>query len=181
MQIHRGESDPEILACNKIHSRWISTAKFSSFSNDNNLGMITASDDGTIKLWDLTKKNLRSSQPKLIFSANSIHSRGVFALDESFRKVLSGSKDKSVCVSEVLDDGCIHRLTTFEHHSKVVKSVSWKNYHIPDQNVFLSGSEDNRVVLKDIRSSNNSDVSIIESFKAGVHTVTWNNTQGTYF
>lgn len=171
------KSEPKVIACSKIHSRWISTAKFSSFSKDNELSMLTASDDGTIRLWDLTKKNIVSEKPKLVTTAEHIHTRGIFALDEASGKILSGSKDKYICVSEVSGDGRIDLLQQYLYHSGVVKSVSWKSGDF-SPNIFLSGGQDNKIFMKDIRTSGEAENCNTECFQAGVHTVAWNNTSG---
>ena len=106
---------------------------------------LTASDDSTIKLWDLTKSS--SSAAKLLYqSGDTLHAKGIFCMDYHFDRglILTGSKDKTVristlqCIGGNGDDGDgdgdgvsssargdqhlqLDTLRVFEYHSKVVK------------------------------------------------------------
>lgn len=200
----------KLLMWFKGHDRWISSARFYSIqkgsheslnsngsnndvnepncdSNPNHrVAILTASDDGLVKIWDISKtcrasttsmtrmhdnesdwdiggrnssarvndkSDVDESQyeqtPQLLVSSACGHSKGIFAMDEKYGVIVTGSKDKSVCVSHLIDrsnvrsanvnkksnsstgKGCtggydMVTLSTFELHAGVVKSVSIK-------------------------------------------------------
>lgn len=175
-------SPEESLMSFKAHSRWISSAKFlSSQFNLNNssisssLHLLTAADDGIIKLWDISQCNQKSI-PKEISSSNCSHEKGIFAMDERNGYILTGSKDKSISISTILTTGNIKVQHTYEDiHDGVVKSVSWKSEMNENESstIFASGSQDYSVSIYDTRSS--IEITKIQSVHhGGVHTVGWN-------
>ena len=187
LQTPRGDhEESKLLMSSKCHSRWVSTNKFLSHQSQQQLYMITASDDGCVKIWDLTKcsVNTTHSSPKLITSNDSIHSkRGVYSFDESGGYIVSGSKDRTVCFSRVHLDGDMsiqQELRHDEYHHGVVKSVSWK-YEINNAkpNIYVSGGQDRVVCVKDIRQPQTEGyISLFEN-GSGVHHVEFDNTAMT--
>ncbi len=176
------DENDSVIYSFQAHSRWVSTAKFVtpgliSKSSENSLPIISASDDTTIKLWDAGKSHTSKKNrklPHLFWSSTKCHDRGVFALDICESLVLSGSKDKTVCVSQILSDGSpltpVHR---FSLHGGVVKSVDWKKDGCI--NLYASGGQDRRVCVKDIRArGDTADVEIEDCHDGGVHSVQWN-------
>ncbi len=176
----------------KAHQKWISDVKFLSEnicnkvdSNTQSIPIITSSDDGFIKVWDLGKcrKNSQSGfeEPKLIYKNNNIHDKGIFSMDEVNGLILTGSKDRSIVLSKLALSSTLtpsfEILSTFNHHYNVVKSVNWKRT-LNNENpvIFASGGQDRMVCIKDIRTNDtdNAELSIANAHDGGVHTVLWN-------
>ena len=194
------DKEDEIIHSFRAHSRWASTAKFvqpglingkstsAENHNNNSLPIITASDDATIKLWDAAKSYTSKKSgklPHLFWSSTKCHDRGVFSLDICGSWVLSGSKDKTVCVSQIQSSGApLTPLHRFCLHSKVVKSVDWKkeeygaNASTTQPIIYASGGQDGLVCVKDIRvggkNIDTADVEIENCHDGGVHSVSWN-------
>ncbi len=182
------DNESRSLLCSfRAHTRWVSTAKFvyAGESSDENtsLKVLTASDDATIKLWDLSKnyhsKRVNALCPPCIMTSKDIHDRGIFALDVSNENVLTGSKDKSVAISVIESSGTSLKLKSrYCLHSGVVKSVSWSNtsdakHYAPI--IFASGGQDRRVCVKDTRiGGDTAQVELENCHEGGVHTVLFN-------
>lgn len=167
----------DVLMSFKAHKRWISTAKFiaTSTSCGNKLNVVTASDDSTIKIWDISSTaisaTLSYAKPKQQQTANNIHEKGIFSLDYSpnSNALLTGSKDKSVALSRIRSDSFIEVVSRYDDlHTGVVKCVSWSL----DNNVFASASQDSSVCIMDTRTK---DVAarISHAHCGGVHTCAW--------
>lgn len=137
----------------QAHSRWVSTARFlhtctlSSLSASSTFPLITASDDATIKIWDLGRAG--KSKPKLLSSSNQVHNRGVFGMEIVGDMVVTGSKDKTVAVSQIDPaGGPLQLLSRYDElHSSVVKAVDLQ----ANGKVFASGSQDRSVCVVDTR------------------------------
>jgi WD40 repeat protein len=164
---------PALLYHFKAHAKWVSGARFVPAAvRADSMSVVTTADDGLVKVWDLAKQGKKSAQ--LLLASQEPHDRGIFALDVAGDTILTGSKDKTVCLSR-LDAGCsgLAAESRFELHSGVVKSVEW----CPGSNgrVFASGAQDRSVCVKDVRSRrpDHAEVEIIDAHPGGVHTVKW--------
>jgi WD40 repeat protein len=175
----------------QAHSRWVSTARFldSSFlsagadSASMNVGtidgkesgvaphmlpIITASDDATVKIWDVGRAGKK--KPKLLSSSNQLHNRGIFSLEVAGDTVVCGSKDKTVTVSKITPGGLSSQpLARYALHSGVVKAVDVQS----NGAVFASGSQDRSVCIKDTRvgSTQSAEVELTDCFGGGVFSV----------
>ena len=181
------------------HGRWVSGARFlhcdlKSSSNSSSMYVLTTSDDGKVKLWNVNRSRVSSSSsssshkmPELLWTSSSIHDRGIFGFDLMGTSVLTGAKDRTVCYSQVNLDGSVLTPTTqFCMHSGVVKSVSWQRclatthgQGYQDCKIFASGSQDRSICIKDIRSgsatsTDKPDIDLEEAHASGVHTVQFN-------
>ena len=184
----------EPLLTFRAHQRWVSCAKFlshnESCANYSGINILTAADDGLVKLWDAAQTSkskhheMSNSIAKLQSMSTCGHApgRGIFSLDECKMEILTGSKDRSVCVSRVTGVGDITPLHKFsELHDNVVKSVSWQ---CPAATIFASGSQDRSVCIKDTRNGydGRADVEVADAHGGGVHTVQWcPHTMGEHF
>ena len=197
-----GASSIGMISVFKAHDRWVSVSKFlsrplsnNSSDSDKRMPILTSSDDGSVKLWDLgrcrsgeeRKDQALYKKPLLLSrSTSALHSRGIFALDEENREILTGSKDFSICHSRILDSTSqISLLSHFNLHNKVVKTVEWcrDSDHANAPNLFASGSQDRSVCIKDIRIGSASDVcspdlKISQAHDGGVHTISWSQNVG---
>jgi len=148
--------------------------------------------------------------PQLLAQSTSIHARGVFSLDVwapgsgsssgsgsdcggsggsaawvDGVRVLTGSKDRQVCVSRLHTSSSASSSSSFvvdrafdELHSGVVKCVHWADADTlgggGGGQVFASGGQDRAVCVKDCRSASAApDVVIADAHSGGVHTVHW--------
>lgn len=174
----------------QAHTRWVSTARFldpmilSSSADDAGamgstsmtggqeggtmLPVITASDDATVKIWDVGRAGKK--KPKLLSSSNQVHSRGIFCLEVVGDAVVCGSKDKTVSVSKITPTGLSSQpLARYELHSGVVKAVDVQS----SGTVFASGSQDRSVCIKDTRVGNtrSAETELTDCFGGGVFSV----------
>jgi len=170
---------PALLYHFKAHSKWVSAARFvPTAARAGSMPVITTADDGMVKVWDMARQGKKSAQ--LLLASQEPHNRGIFALDVAGDAILTGSKDKTVCLSR-LDAGCggLKAESRFELHSNVVKSVEW----CPGSNghVFASGAQDRSVCVKDARCGRpcHPEVEILDAHSGGVHTVAWAPLSGT--
>lgn len=197
-----------VLMSFRAHSKWIGSAKLLQNPNytyqQTGTGASTAglyvascSDDSIVKIWDVSVSKEVSGgrnvnkHPYLAAETREAHSRGIYAMDIcGGTSMLTGSKDKTVSVSEIYYSGSptrasveLRRISQFHLHGGVVKTVAWQSSQPIDDiagsgrnspNVFSSGGADNCVVIKDIRSGDRSDLVINGIYqRGGVHTVSW--------
>jgi hypothetical protein len=183
------------------HDRWISNSKFVSGNQTrDSILVISSSDDGFVKVWDLSKTccvsqahlsdGSNESLPLLLAKSNCSHTKGIFAMDEFWGTILTGSKDKNVAISVMRDNGsgssttshALDTLRTFDYHSRVVKCVAWKYSCCDDAHsnpsgepvIFASASQDGDVCIKDSRvSSSDPEISITDAHIGGTHSVSW--------
>lgn len=192
----QGQEPGSVITSFKAHDRWVSGAKFIEMEMQASctsawdritggagvgvgpMMVLTASDDATVKLWDLSKVRRSDAsvdetaasfssmrqKPLLLSTNKSIHSKGIFAMDVSHRggKVLTGSKDRRVCFSRLVGERgavCVER--SFEMHAGVVKAVAWQEAHgsWTDVTTFASGSQDRSVCVK-VRICNKASLSV---------------------
>jgi hypothetical protein len=175
--------DSSTLISFKAHDRWVSAAKFCgpNYFSASCFPVITTSDDGMLKIWDLNKASCNvkvgssTVLPKLLLSTNKLHDRGIYTMDEKNGLIITGSKDRTICLSKI-ENSSIVVDSVYDIHSRVVKSVSWMHSDTVSANVFISGGQDRRVALKDIRSNNLSspDLYINDAHNGAVHTVAFN-------
>ena len=189
-----------VLCSFKAHDRWVASAQFvdtlnhgqESVANVGTLPVITASDDATVKLFDVSKsyysKKTQSHQPVLLWTSKTMHDRGIFALDTYGTRVVTGSKDRTVAVGTIDPTGSVLVPTNrFALHSGVVKSVDWQRGS-GTAAIFASGGQDRCVSIRDTRAPSQTgpdgeraEISIEECHEGGVHTVQWNPFAGSEY
>lgn len=198
-KIGGAREDKGVAISFRAHQRWIAAAKFLYFSapsistatSSDRLHIITASDDGSMKIWDLSKVNKRLF-PALMTTSTPHTGKGIFALDCQGGLILTGSKDKDIVLSGVTEGCDVEQLRRFEWHGGCVKSVAWRvawsengctaNNNAGDassctsssSNLFASGGQDRLVCVKDVRShSSRADIELQNVHEGGVHAVSW--------
>ena len=102
----------------------------------------SASDDGTIKLWNTTTAECDST-----LNGHSSHVTSV-AWNNDGTKLASGSYDTTVRIWSVGSAGTFECESTLTGHSSAVRAVTWN----PDGSMLASGSEDNTIKLWDAQS-----------------------------
>jgi hypothetical protein len=184
----------------QAHQRWVSCSKFLSGEAAErgaaSAKLLTAADDGLVKVWDLAQTSQLTSRQnaRLLTSSSCGHApgRGIFSLDERGGDLVTGSKDRRVCVTRLTPAGLLAPLASFsELHEGVVKSVCWswqQQEQVQGESegeqqwqqpvVFASGGQDRRVCVKDTRSGfggngGAADLEVLEAHGGGVHTVSW--------
>ena len=106
-----------------------------SFSHDGS-SLVTASNDGTVRIWDISKgkcKKVMRDDGKFMLSAT-------YSPDDSY--IAAASYDKYVRIWSAVSGKLIHKL---EGHTDIVTNVSFS----PDGGMLASGSEDNTICIWD--------------------------------
>jgi WD40 repeat protein len=197
----------------KGHSgRWIADAKFipgpiistsSSNGNNNNAQppppsrLVTAGNDGTICLWDLSTVSISTGIPKLLHrTGKSLHTSGIFCMDvTSYTNnnyndlmICTGSKDKSIAISslESLTNDATGGtpIWTSRFHTAKVGSVKLQS---PISTMLASASDDGSVGIHDYRMNGNNGggssslVAKLDNAHARPHSVLWDPYNETMF
>ena len=168
----------------KAHGgRWICDAQFMTTpsSSPSSLFVATAANDGTVCLWDMNQRSCKTHAPKLLFqSTKELHAKGIFSMDvlstsNSNRMVATGSKDKTVAVSNILDCGKSSMLWRTTFHSSKVSAVQWQKSTSNGQHPLLaSASDDGLIGIHDTRSSSASTPTmVISDAHDKPHSVVW--------
>ncbi len=167
-----GAQDPFISF--KGHRGWISSVRFITLPNrSSNMFLLSSSNDSVVSLWDLSKVSSKGI-PMNMFSNTSLHGGGVFSMDALNDKVVTGSKDQTVCFS-ALTESEIQPITRFDEiHEGVVKCV-----HLRDGNTFASTGNDCRIQVTDSRLSSPA-ATISDAGHGGqvVNSVRWHPSNG---
>jgi len=187
-------TDPLLLSF-RGHDRWVSSVRFVdrlSTAATPAITLASAADDGRVMIWDLalagagieigqseSKPKTKAKQPKQLCWSHCGHGgKGIFAMDVLGDSILTGSKDRSVSYSILDGSGeAISMVSSYNLHSGVVKSVSWKGISFmagSPSHIFASGSQDGSVAVKDTRTnSEDPELYIDSAHSGGVHSVQW--------
>ncbi|KAK1929481.1 POC1 centriolar B [Phytophthora citrophthora] len=155
----------------KAHNGWISAVSLArSIQGKANL-LLTASNDASVKLWDLNHSSALLSTPKLVFSNTDLHNKGIFGMDVCGDSVLTCSKDKTVVLSQLRGgSGQLEMKQRFEEHVGVVKCVRFARCN---PQIFASAGNDRELRVFDARVAMNPNVVTI----GGVHSRAINSVQ----
>ena len=174
--------DP-VLSWKGHGGRWIADARFLPAVATSNISiprrLVTAGNDGTVCLWDLSSTSLTTGAPRLSHRTNkSLHSSGIFSMDVKIQQddclIVTGSKDKSIAVSTLSqlsrDDGPSWRS---HFHTGKVSCVSFSSLTM---NLIASASDDSLVAIHDMRQSgldSNGIVACLEDSHVRPHSAVW--------
>jgi hypothetical protein len=192
-----GASHP--LVSWKAHSgRWIADAQFLSLGGGGGTDepcpapvgrLVTAGNDGTVCLWDLSSQSRTTGAPRLLAQSNKqLHTSGIFCMDLHTRcsgsstmigttLMATGSKDKTIAVTDISnnanDTSCLRTATlpipiwksTF--HTAKVTAVQWQSVGITGAPcnsatgtpLLASASDDGQVAVHDCRVNGNTIIS----------------------
>ena len=137
------EIQEEWMTCQTIHSRWISEIQFITDQL-----LLSVSDDGTISLSKIDKNDYGYLSLNQIFN-KLIHEKGIYTVNEKDLMVVTGSKDKSVTLSQLHPTSLIENRKYLNYHTGVVKCVRWSPFQ--DSNNFISAGADKIVNIYDHR------------------------------
>eukprot|EP00536_Pseudo-nitzschia_multiseries_P005427 jgi/Psemu1/295884/fgenesh1_pm.101_\ len=185
----------------KAHSgRWIADAKFLPGPNaamettppSATLApsrLVTAGNDGTVCLWDLSTVSSSTGAPRLLFrTGKEYHSSGIFCMDAVSSRVnnpsgssdvmiCTGSKDKSIVVSSLdsmsTGDATTQAVWRSRFHTAKVGAVKLQS---PNSTLLASASDDGIVALHDVRTSGTEaspPVATLEDAHDRPHSVLW--------
>ncbi|MGB3346188.1 MAG: tetratricopeptide repeat protein, partial [Candidatus Humimicrobiia bacterium] len=135
----------ECLRTFKGHKGWVKSIDVSKLSKPvgrtkKKQYIISGSDDGTIKLWDLNNGECLLTFEGHKYGINTI----AFSKDD--RYIISGSSDNTIKLWDLNSGEC---LRNFEGHNKAVKDL----VITPDGGFIISGSLDDTLRLWDLNSS----------------------------
>ncbi|KAF0685940.1 Aste57867_22258 [Aphanomyces stellatus] len=118
-------SDPSYQAAPlhsfRAHQGWCSGVNFKLSTRDTTR-VITAANDGLVKLWSLSSVRLKTLMQ--VASTATLHASGIFSIDvePTHQLVATGSKDQTVGLS-IVTPTTIQLSHTLTHHAGVVKCV----------------------------------------------------------
>lgn len=165
----------------KSHSgRWISSACFIPSATIPLL--MTAGNDGRICIWDASSVNTVTGMPRLNYqSSTDLHSSGIFCMDvttsspgSSSCVACSGSKDKSVALSQLTPEGILRTTWRSTYHTSKVAAIRIQPTG-GEIKILASASDDGRIALHDVRTT--AIVTSINNAHAKPHSVEWNPLQ----
>lgn len=160
----------------KAHAgRWIAEARFltsttttGSSSHQQEHHLVTAGNDGTVCLWDLTSRQrgpAGGGLPRLLAQSNkhNLHSSGIFAMDtikqgQGEYRIATASKDKTIRVSRIGSSSSSPQWNewTSHHHTRKVGDVRFATLGGNDDNqhstLLASAGDDGIVAIHDTRT-----------------------------
>jgi len=156
--------------------RWIADARF--LPNDANSKtyspnrLVTAGNDGTVCLWDLTSTSVKTCAPKLLVQTTKLlHSSGIFSMDVHVKNsteiyVSTGSKDKTIAISALNRLNC-DPIWRSDFHKAKVGSVSFTSASLNP--LIASASDDGSVAIHDSRTDGMTGKSGVVAHLDGPH------------
>jgi hypothetical protein len=195
--------DP-VLSWKAHNGRWIADAKFlpsstqktskQSDSSETPSRLVSAGNDGTVCLWDLSTVSSSTGAPKLLHrTGKSYHGSGIFCMDlssssmsptinsssdgkkhinknSSDAMICTGSKDKSVAVSSLgslqVAGSTGEPLWRSQFHTAKVGAVKLKGR---GSTLLASASDDGLVALHDFRASGSDSASLVAKLQDAHH------------
>ena len=140
----------EPLLVFQAHNSWLGELQFlhGASRGSNGVKLLTSANDGCVRLWDLEHYSARGPNQVLNHEAHTRTTGGIFAMHEVGLRVLTASKDHTVALSSIRDNGSAEVVSRFETiHRGAVRSVRWGGEH-----VFASGATTGDIVLSDVRA-----------------------------
>ena len=172
----------------KVHSgRWIAEARFLPNSmtdrqSSHPSNFVTAANDGTVCLWDLAQVSVTSGAPKLLSqTGKELHTGGIFAMDISPRSksvlIATGSKDKTIALSELKETACFQTFWNSEFHTAKVAAVKLQG---KGSTILASASDDGLVAIHDYKcGERNGLIAELDNAHDRPHSVIWHPSQET--
>mmetsp|Transcript_26321 Transcript_26321/g.102789 ORF Transcript_26321/g.102789 Transcript_26321/m.102789 type:complete len:365 (-) Transcript_26321:72-1166(-) len=174
-QTETPEEEDASFISSKLHTGWISEVKLVELDDGVKVALLTASNDGSISLWNPASVDVERKTPECLFTCVDMHTRGIFSFDVSNRRILTGSKDCTIGLGRIESTGMTNISSFHDHHDGVVKCVRWRN---PDE--FASGGNDGRIILSDVRMKAPKAVTIESAQDGAVNSIDWSPTDCNY-
>eukprot|EP00934_Nitzschia_sp_Nitz4_P004179 Nitzschia sp. Nitz4//scaffold27_size158506//32008//33317//NITZ4_002584-RA/size158506-snap-gene-0.211-mRNA-1//-1//CDS//3329545440//4169//frame0 len=163
--------DP-VLSWKAHQGKWIADARFLSstttMDGDGQLTpvprptrLVSAANDGTVCLWDLTTVAAKTHVPRLLVQTpkGHLHSSGIFSLDISTdcsntsttqQYCVTGSKDKTIVLSDLSSSSAAFSpIWTSTHHTSKVGDVRFRG---KGTSLMASAGDDGVVAVHDFRT-----------------------------
>ncbi|KNC78936.1 hypothetical protein SARC_08657 [Sphaeroforma arctica JP610] len=165
----------------KLHSRWISRAKFVNVRADLD-AILTTADDGRMLLSSVQFADVVDGvEPQckpLAWIGKELHARGIYSFDYQNGLIATTSKDSTVGITKLSDTTMSVVRTYSELHQGVVKAVRW----VPgsgEPTAFISAGDDCLMNLYDIRASAISTT--VEPHQKRINSITFHPRDGNLF
>ncbi|KAG5672715.1 hypothetical protein PVAND_002817 [Polypedilum vanderplanki] len=131
------------------------------FSHDGNY-LISGGDDRRVLMWNVQKSLLNKDVPKIMLKQ---HLSNIFCLsfDSTNSRIFSGGNDDCTIVHDVTTGDCIDVF----YHTKPVYGLC---VDPSNDNIFATAGEDGRVLIFDLRSSNDDPKTVVK-YRAPFHAV----------
>lgn len=166
-------SDP--IMTFQAHRGWISSVSLAP-SESGSTRLLTSSNDGSIKLWDLNQSWIESgkAKPKELTSNDTFHRSGIFSMHVCKNTIFTASKDGSIAVSRLANDE-LELSHKFIQNDGVIKCVESRD----DGTVFASCGNSGITRVMDVRVERE-----IAEFKAAsiggcLNSLSWNPVKET--
>eukprot|EP00047_Mylnosiga_fluctuans_P020113 m.88925 g.88925 ORF g.88925 m.88925 type:complete len:618 (+) comp8388_c0_seq1:859-2712(+) len=115
----------------KVHARWVSEVQFTGLRSDAGPLILSTADDGALILSKLSLADeptvTASARLDPVVKVKSIHSGGIFAMDERRGEIVTCSKDASVGWSRLRPDGIDVVKVLPDMGGGVLKCVRWRD------------------------------------------------------
>ncbi|KAL3150430.1 GATOR complex protein wdr59, variant 2 [Trebouxia sp. C0010 RCD-2024] len=129
--------------------------------------LLTASNDGSVRLWDLSKGC--EGMPLELAQTDDLHTGGIWSMQCRAGKIATASKDCSLVVSGLCPEGTIVALSVHpQQHAGAVKCTRWSSDH-----VLATCGNDMCIKVMDTRNSNGSQQTIEAAHDGCVNCVRW--------
>ena len=172
----------------RLHRSWVAGAAWAG-----GLRCLSASNDGTLCVWDLAAAERNTGVPSQLASlvphtGNAGKGAGIFSMDlaqphgaadatggggAGAGTVVTGAKDSTVAVTKLREGGlCVDRIAETDHG--VVKAVRWR-----DASTFASAGNDGAVCLWDARAGMDAPVASLDGVHAtSINALAWRPSDG---
>ena len=168
----------EPLLSFKAHRGWIAAVDFRLSTPTRNV-LLTASNDASVKLWDVAQSsiNVKNQTPRELATLDTLHTQGIFSMDVQQNmnngptKLLTGSKDGTVVVTTISAALTTEDVQRYTYHSGVVKCVKWSPY----RSLFASVGNERVLYCMDIREppSTTASMQVQTSAHSCLNSVSW--------
>jgi WD40 repeat protein len=173
----------------KAHSgRWIAEARF--LPDNKKLAatpsrLLSAANDGSVCLWDLTSVSIQSGAPRLLHrTGKELHASGIFAMDvlvgnvnnSADTLICTGSKDKTVALTSLESLAGSGPIWRSDFHTSKVGAVKLRG---GGSTLLASASDDAIVAIHDYRA--NTIVAKLRDAHERPHSVVWDPHQENVF